>query len=232
MRPVRLTGSPSLICGVFAEQHRADAVFFEVERDAEHAVREFEHLARHGALAAVHARDAVAERHHGADFGHVHRDGEAADLLANDLGDLVGFDAHRVSCFRPIPDACLRAAASCTLPSYTVLPIRATTPPSSSGSTLTDSSTFLPVTFAEALFERLRLFRRQRRRARHVGAHDVLVRQQALAKGRHQVRAAAQLAALRPAAPASCVTGAASAMLVGDGFHQRLARRVGHAVRG
>ena len=77
---------------VLAEQHRADAVLFEVQRDAEHAVRELEHLARHGALAAVHARDAVAERHHRADFGHVDVDGEAADLFANDLGDLVCFD--------------------------------------------------------------------------------------------------------------------------------------------
>ena len=48
--------------GVLAEQHGADAVLFEVQRDAEHAVRELEHLAGHGALAAVHARDAVAER--------------------------------------------------------------------------------------------------------------------------------------------------------------------------
>ena len=95
MRPVRLTGSPSLMAVVLAEQHRADAVLFEVQRDAEHAVRELEHLAGHGALAAVHAGDAVADRHHGADFGHVHVDGEAANLLADDLGDLVGFDAHK-----------------------------------------------------------------------------------------------------------------------------------------
>ena len=59
---------------VLAEQHGADAVLFEVQRDAEDAVREFEHLARHGALAAVNARDAVAERHHRADFGHVDGD--------------------------------------------------------------------------------------------------------------------------------------------------------------
>ena len=43
-----------------AEQHGADAFFFEVQRDAEQPVRELEHLAGHGALDAVNARDAVA----------------------------------------------------------------------------------------------------------------------------------------------------------------------------
>ena len=82
---------------VLAEQHAADAVLFEVQRDAEHAVRELEHLARHGALAAMQARDAVAKRRDRAHFGNVDVDGEAADLLANDLGDLVGFEIHVVS---------------------------------------------------------------------------------------------------------------------------------------
>ena len=80
--------------GVLAEQHRADAVLFEVERDAEHAVRELEHLAGHGALDAVHARDAVADRDHGADFGHVDGWTACSDLVADDLGDLFGSDIH------------------------------------------------------------------------------------------------------------------------------------------
>ena len=54
-----------------AEQHRADAFLFEVQRDAEHAVRKLEHLAGHRALDAVHARDAVADRDDRADFGDV-----------------------------------------------------------------------------------------------------------------------------------------------------------------
>ena len=58
-----------------AEQHRADALLFEVERDAEHAVRELEHLAGHGALDAVDAGDAVADRDDAADFGDVDLDG-------------------------------------------------------------------------------------------------------------------------------------------------------------
>ena len=48
MRPVRLTGVAFLDLRVLAEQHRADALFFEVQRDAEDAVRELEHLAGHG----------------------------------------------------------------------------------------------------------------------------------------------------------------------------------------
>ena len=58
-----------------AEQHGADALLFEVQRDAEHAVRELEHLAGHGVFDAVDARDAVANRNDAADFGHVHVDG-------------------------------------------------------------------------------------------------------------------------------------------------------------
>ena len=77
-----------------AEEHGADAVLFEVQRDAEHAVRELEHLAGHRVLDAVHARDAVADRDDAADFGDVDVDGEAADLVADDLGDLFGFDVH------------------------------------------------------------------------------------------------------------------------------------------
>ena len=81
----------------FAEQHRADAVFFEVQRDAEHAVRELEHLAGHRALDAVDAGDAVADRDHGADFRDIHVDRQAPDLVADDLRNVVSLDVHRVS---------------------------------------------------------------------------------------------------------------------------------------
>ena len=77
-----------------AQQHGADAFLLEVERDAEHAVRKLEHLARHRVLDAVHAGDAVADRHDAADLGDVHVDRVAADLLADDFGDLVCFDVH------------------------------------------------------------------------------------------------------------------------------------------
>ncbi len=54
-----------------AEEHRADALFLEVQRDPEQPVRELEHLARHRPLDAVNARDAVANRHDRADLGDV-----------------------------------------------------------------------------------------------------------------------------------------------------------------
>ena len=44
-----------------AQEHRADAFFLEVQRDAEHAVRKLEHLAGHRILHTVHPRDAVAD---------------------------------------------------------------------------------------------------------------------------------------------------------------------------
>ena len=85
---------PFLDLRVVAEQHRADALLFEVQRDAENAVRKLEHLAGHRLFDAVHARDAVADRDDRADFGDVDIDGIAADLVADDLGNLFGFDVH------------------------------------------------------------------------------------------------------------------------------------------
>src|SRR5262249_57486433 len=93
-----------------AEQHRADAVFLEVQRDPEHPVRELEHLAGHRVLDTVHARDAVADRDDAADFGDIDVDGEAANLFADDLRDFVGFDVHRAPSLSPrsfIPSTCL-----------------------------------------------------------------------------------------------------------------------------
>ena len=52
-----------------AEQHRADVVGLEVQREAGDAVRELEHLEGHAVLQPVQARDAVGDRQHGADLG-------------------------------------------------------------------------------------------------------------------------------------------------------------------
>ena len=101
---------------VLAQQHGADAVFFEVQRDAEHAVRKLEHLAGHGALDAVHAGDAVAERHDAADLGDVDLDGVAADLVADDLGNFFSFDVHNFIVVGPHPhDLCLAASGGSAL---------------------------------------------------------------------------------------------------------------------
>ena len=59
-RPVRLTVSPSTILLPVAEQHGADVVGLEVQREAGHVVRQLEHLERHAVLEAVDAGDAVA----------------------------------------------------------------------------------------------------------------------------------------------------------------------------
>ena len=71
-----------------------DALFLEVERDPEYTVREFEHLTGHRALDAVHARNPVTNRDNAAHFGDVHLDGESADLIADDLGNLFGSYVH------------------------------------------------------------------------------------------------------------------------------------------
>ena len=94
MRAVRLTESPFFDFPVVAQQHGADAVLFEIERNAEDSVRELEHLAGHRPLDAVHARDAVTERNHASDFGHVDLHRVAADLVANNLGDFFRSDIH------------------------------------------------------------------------------------------------------------------------------------------
>ena len=56
---------------VVAEEHGADVVLLEVERQADDVVRELEQLARHDPLEAVDAGDAVADGDDGADLGHL-----------------------------------------------------------------------------------------------------------------------------------------------------------------
>ena len=94
-----LDGVAFLQFGRFAEQHRADLVFFQVQRDAEDVVREREHFAGHDLFQAVNARDAVADADDRADF--VDRNGllVVLDLLAQNLADFVCFDVrHACSC--------------------------------------------------------------------------------------------------------------------------------------
>src|SRR5262249_11236734 len=64
-----------------AQEHRADAVLFEVQRDPVHAVGELEHLAGHRVVDAVHPGDAVADGDDAADLGDIDVDREAPYLV-------------------------------------------------------------------------------------------------------------------------------------------------------
>ena len=75
-----------------AEQHDADLVFFQVQRQAAHVVRKLEQLDRHDFFKSVHLSDAVADFDHSADFGNGHTCLEVLDLLPNNFVDFVCFD--------------------------------------------------------------------------------------------------------------------------------------------
>ena len=76
-----------------AEQHGADVVGLERERQAGHVVGQLEHLERLAVLEAVDARDAVGDRQHGADLGEVGLTlVEALDAALENGGDLVWLD--------------------------------------------------------------------------------------------------------------------------------------------
>ena len=63
-----------------AEQHRADVVGLEVQREAGDAVGQLEHLERHAVLQAVQARDAVGHRQHGAHLGQLGRSASSPSM--------------------------------------------------------------------------------------------------------------------------------------------------------
>src|SRR5262249_34058999 len=127
---------------VVAEDDDADVVGLEVERHAANAAGELDHLAGFHLVEAVDAGDAVADRQHGADFGHIGFDAEVLDLLLEDGGDFRGADFHY-----PIP-----FMASCSLCSLLRselstmrLPTLTTRPPIRPASTVT-STVILPPT--------------------------------------------------------------------------------------
>ena len=69
--------------GVFAEQHRADLIFFEVHGDAGHAVRERQKFAGHDVVESIDTRDAVAQGDDGARLVHGDLSFVVLDLLAD-----------------------------------------------------------------------------------------------------------------------------------------------------
>ena len=97
---------------VVAEQHRADLIFFQVQRDAENVVRKCQHFAGHAAVQPVDARDAVAHRDHRADFFDRDRLLVVLDLLAQNLCDFVRFDI-RHSCSYSV-SSCSRSRVNCS----------------------------------------------------------------------------------------------------------------------
>ena len=89
MRPVRRTSSPSLMPAIFAQQHGADLVFFQVQRDAGNAALELDQLAGHDVFQAVNAGDTVAHRDHRAGLGDVDRLLVILDFLAQHARDFI-----------------------------------------------------------------------------------------------------------------------------------------------
>jgi hypothetical protein len=81
--------------GVGAEDNRADVVALEVQGHALHAgLRELDHLAGLDVVQTVDAGDAVADRQHLADVGHVRFNAEGGDLRLEDGRNLGGADVH------------------------------------------------------------------------------------------------------------------------------------------
>ena len=95
---------------VVAQDDDADGVLFEVERQADRAVGELDHLLGHHAGEAVHAGDAVADFQHAADVADVDLRRELLDFLLDDGGDFVAIEFHECSrsVGQAVPDACQR----------------------------------------------------------------------------------------------------------------------------
>src|SRR5271170_2818539 len=99
-----LDGVAFLDFGVIAEEHSADLIFFQVQRNAENVVRKLDHFAGHALIEAVNARDAVAHGDDGADF--LDREGLLIIfyLLAQYFGYFIRFDVGH-------PDSCVLVTA-------------------------------------------------------------------------------------------------------------------------
>ena len=90
---------------VVAQDHRADRVALEVEREAEGVVRELEHLALHRVLQPVDAADAVGHRHDGPDAARLGGGGEVLDAGLDQVADLGSLDGHVALPLLAVPHA-------------------------------------------------------------------------------------------------------------------------------
>ena len=147
MRPVRRTRSPSrtwFASPITAMPTLSSSRFSTMP---ETSPGKLDELAGHRVLEAVDARDAVADREHGAGLGDVDLAAVLLDLALQDVGDLAGTEFHgflssSAQAVRPSREAgaelrsCVRR-----LPSKTRSPTCATAPPTSVGSISTSSST-------------------------------------------------------------------------------------------
>ncbi len=82
-----------------AHQDAAHVVVLEVEGEAEDVVRELDELTGHHTIEPIDAGDAVTDRDHGSDLGHVDGGFEPFDLTADDVRNLGGFDLHVLPLF-------------------------------------------------------------------------------------------------------------------------------------
>ena len=126
---------------VVAEHDHADIVGLEVQREAAGAVFELDHLARFDLVEAVDAGDAVTDRKHAADLGHLGLGPEIRDLLLEDGRDLGRSDIHQRS---PLIDNSRFCSLVLSDASTMREPMRRTTPPSSAASTAAVSWTGRP----------------------------------------------------------------------------------------
>src|SRR5208282_5718846 len=118
---------------VVAEDHHADVVGLEVEGHPLDAARELHHLAGLDLVEAPDARDAVADRDHLADLGHIRLHVEVGDLLPENGGDFRRPDFHQ-----PIPFMASSSLCNLLLSELSTMrePTFTTSPPRRAGSTL------------------------------------------------------------------------------------------------
>src|SRR3970040_1875755 len=128
---------------VFAENHCADRVALEIQREAKGALGEFQHLALHHVRKAVDAADAVGDGHHRALGANVRAQREVLDPGADHLADVGRLELLHVFSLVAYFVSATAMAMSLprTEPSMTSSPTCMRTPPISVASTLTSGLT-------------------------------------------------------------------------------------------
>ena len=126
---------------VRTEDHDADVVDFEVQRHAADPAGEFHHFTGLDIVQPVHTGDAVADRQHAANFGHLCVFAKVLDLVLKDRRDLSSLNSHHPTSFI----AFWRAASfDLTEVSIMVEPSLTIRPPMRLSSTVVFSFTVLP----------------------------------------------------------------------------------------